>query len=247
MSKPRTFLAGNGLGSRILYTVVYWIVIPITRLYTRMTINGREHVPRSGAFVLAPVHRSYVDTPIAGCVTSRRMRFMGKDTMWKNRQLGWLFSALGAFPVTRGTADREALQRCIAVLDAGEPLVLFPEGERKWGPIVHPLFDGAVYIAIKAGVPIVPIAIAGSEKVMPKGAKFVYPRKVHIEIGAPIPPPIAAEGGRLPRTIYKDRTAMLHAELQRLFDLAMERVPWEYDRAAVPPPPDTPQLSSKSG
>jgi 1-acyl-sn-glycerol-3-phosphate acyltransferase len=228
VSKQKTFMAGNGIGARIAYFVGYWILIPITRVYTRMTINGREHVPKQGAFVLAPVHRSYVDTPIAGCVTTRRLRFMGKDTMWKNRQFGWVLSALGAFPVTRGTADREALNRCIAVLEAGEPLVLFPEGERKSGPVVHPLFDGAVYVAIRAGVPIVPVGIGGSEKVMPKKAKFVFPRKVHVEVGAPIPAPQAPEGGRVPRHVYKEHSEHLHAELQRLFDAAMARVPWTY-------------------
>jgi 1-acyl-sn-glycerol-3-phosphate acyltransferase len=228
VSKRKTFMAGNGIGARILYFVCYWILIPVTRLFTRMTINGREHIPKQGAFVLAPVHRSYVDTPIAGCVTTRRLRFMGKDTMWKNRQIGWVLSALGAFPVTRGTADREALNRCIAVLEAGEPLVLFPEGERKSGPVVQPLFDGAVYVAIRAGVPIVPVGIGGSERVMPKKAKFVYPRKVHVEIGQPIPAPVAPEGGRLARHVYKQHSEQLHAELQRLFDAAMARVPWNY-------------------
>jgi 1-acyl-sn-glycerol-3-phosphate acyltransferase len=228
VSKPKTFLAGNGVGARVTYFVAYWILIPLTRMYTRMTIRGREHIPKSGAFVLAPVHRSYVDTPIVGCTTSRRMRFMGKDTMWSNGTVGWLLSALGAFPVTRGTADREALARCIAVLDAGEPLVLFPEGERKSGPVVHPLFDGAVYIAIKAGVPIVPVGIGGSERVMPKKARFVYPRKVHIEIGPPMPAPSAAPGERLGRHVYREHSQRLHDELQRLFDEAMRHVPWDY-------------------
>jgi 1-acyl-sn-glycerol-3-phosphate acyltransferase len=226
--KPETFLAGNGLASRIAYRLGWLVVIPIFRLYTRLTINGREHLPKEGPFVLAPVHRTYLDTPFAGCVRWKRMRFMGKDTMWKNRQFGWIISALGAFPVTRGKADREAMRRAIHVLEMGDPLVLFPEGERKSGPVVQPLFDGAVYIAIKAGVPIVPVGIGGSERVMPKGSKFVYPRKVHIEIGPPIPPPVAPEGGRIPRRAYKDQTELLHSELQRLFDKAMERVPWDY-------------------
>ena len=191
--KPETFLAGNGLASRAFYRFGWCLVVPILRLYTRLTINGREHLPKSGAFVLAPVHRSYLDTPFAGTVRWKRMRFMGKDTMWKNRQFGWVLSALGAFPVTRGTADREALRRSIDVLKGGDPLVLFPEGERKAGQVVQPLFDGAVYIAIKAGVRIVPVGIGGSERVMPKGAKFVYPRKVHVEIGPPIPPPTVSK------------------------------------------------------
>ena len=228
MSRPDTFLAGDSLASRIFYRLGWLLLIPLVRVYTRLTINGREHLPKEGPFVLAPVHRSYLDTPFAGCVRSKRMRFMGKDTMWKNRQFGWVLSAFGAFPVTRGTADREALRRAIEVLESGEPLVLFPEGERKQGPVVQPLFDGAVYIAIKAGVPIVPVGIGGSERVMPKKSKFIYPRKVHIEIGPPIPAPVAPAGERLSRTVYKEHSAMLHAELQRLFDKAMERVPWSY-------------------
>ena len=228
ITKPATFLAGNGLASRVFYRVGWLIVVPMFRLYTRLTINGREHLPRSGAFVLAPTHRSYLDTPFAGTVRWKRMRFMGKHTMWKNRQFGWIFSALGAFPVQRGTADREALKRAIDVLRMGEPLVLFPEGERKEGPVVQPLFDGAVYIAIKAGVPIVPVGIGGSERVMPKKARFVYPRKVHVEIGPPIPPPVVDEGGRVPRHVYTEYSERLHGELQRLFDTAMQRVPWDY-------------------
>lgn len=222
-------LAGTGRVSRVFYAVAHFFVTGLMRLYTRMSINGREHIPKRGAFVLAPVHRSYVDTPIAGCVTRRRLHFMGKQEMWKNRQMGWIFSALGSFPVDRGAADREAIRRSLAVLELGEGLVLFPEGERKSGPVVQPLLDGAVYIAVKAGVPIVPVGIGGSEKVMPKKAKFVYPRKVHIEIGPPILPPVAPEGGRLPRSAVSDVSRQLHDELQRLFDLAMTRVGWSYD------------------
>lgn len=221
MSSVESFLAGQGRASRLAYRVIGSIVTGLVRIYTRMTIEGREHVPDSGAFVLAPVHRSYIDTPIAACVTRRRLRFMGKDSVWKYRPIGWLASALGAFPVSRGTADREALRRGIAVLQAGEPLVLFPEGERKSGPTVHPLFDGAVYIAVKARVPIVPIGIGGSERVMPKGARFVYPRKVAVVVGRPIPPPEAIDG-RLPRSAVKDHSARLHAELQALFDRAQD-------------------------
>ena len=218
-AKIDTFMAGNGRASRAFYMFAWFLVVPLFRLYTRMTIEGREHIPEHGPFVLAPVHRSYVDTPVAGSLTRRRLRFMGKQEMWKHRSAGWVFSALGGFPVNRGAADREAMRRSIAVLEAGEGLVLFPEGERKDGPTVHPLFDGAVYIAVKAGVPIVPVGIGGSDKVMPRGAKFVFPRKVHVEIGPPLDPPAAA-GSRLARSAVADHSARLHAELQRLYDVA---------------------------
>jgi 1-acyl-sn-glycerol-3-phosphate acyltransferase len=219
-----TFLAGQGRLSKLVYAVARAIVVGSMRAYTRMSIDGREHIPRRGAFVLAPVHRSNVDTPIAAAVTRRRLRFMGKDSMWKHRGPGWVLSALGGFPVTRGTADREALKRCIEVLEAGEPLVLFPEGERKSGPVVQPLFDGAAYVAVKAGVPIVPVGIGGSERVMTKGSKMIYPRKVWVVVGEPLRVEGAVPGERVPRATIRELSERLHARLQELFDEAQRRV-----------------------
>ena len=223
MSKIETGFAGQTVASKILYFIFRSAICGFTQLYTRMTIEGQENLPSTGAYVLAPVHRSYVDTPIAACVTRRRIRFMGKDSMWKFELCGKLISALGAFPVSRGTADREALKRCVSVLNAGEPLVLFPEGERKDGPSVQPLFDGAAFVAAKAGVPIVPVGIGGSARVMPRGAKFVFPKKVHVSIGAPIRAEVNASG-RSNRHAVAKVTQELHAELQRLYDRSMSVV-----------------------
>ncbi len=240
MSRPDSFVVGSSRASLAFYRFARFLVAVITRSYTRMTIVGREHIPATGPFVLAPVHRSYVDTPIAGCLTTRRLRFMGKDSMWKVRWVGWVLSALGAIPVTRGTADREALRRSVELLESGEPMVLFPEGERKEGPVIQPLFDGAVYVALKARVPIVPVGIAGSERVMPKGARFIFPKKVHVVIGAPIVPEAGdlPEGSRVPRAVLAQQSALLHAELLRLFDLAMTRVGWSYEVDGQVPEPD---------
>jgi 1-acyl-sn-glycerol-3-phosphate acyltransferase len=223
VTKPKTRLASDSPASLLTYRVVRSLVCWFTRAFTRMHIDGREHLPASGAYVVAPVHRSYVDTPIVACVTSRRIRFMGKKEVWKYPRLGWFFSALGAFPVDRGTADREALSRCITVLDRGEPLVLFPEGERKDGGRMHPLFDGAAFVAARAGVPIVPIGIGGSARVMPRGARMIRPAKVHVVIGEPITVEVGASG-RAPRRAIAEASIRLSAELQRLFDLAEARV-----------------------
>lgn len=223
MSKVRTRLASDSRASMLTYRVVRSLVCWFTQAFTRMSIDGREHLPSTGAYILAPVHRSYIDTPIVACVTSRRIRFMGKQEMWKYPRLGWLFSALGAFPVNRGTADREALARSIQVLDGGEPLVLFPEGERKDGPRIHPLFDGAAYVAARAGVQIVPVGIGGSARVMPRHARMIHPKKVHVVIGEPITVEVG-DSGRAPRRAITEASERLSAELQRLFDLAEARV-----------------------
>jgi 1-acyl-sn-glycerol-3-phosphate acyltransferase len=89
--------------------------------------------------------------------------------------------------------------------------------------VVQPLFDGAVYVAAKAQVPIVPVGIGGSERVMPKGTNVIYPRKVHVIVGPPIPPP-PLQGKRVQRDELTATSQALHAELQRLFDTAQARV-----------------------
>jgi 1-acyl-sn-glycerol-3-phosphate acyltransferase len=222
MTKIATDIAENGLKHKTAYFIVRNLVTFICRTWCRMTIEGSHNVPAEGIFILAPTHRSIIDTPIASGSTRRRMRFMGADKWWSNKALGGLLTVLGGFPVSRGTADREALRRAIELLESGQPLVLFPEGERKSGPVIQPLFDGACYIALKTGAPIIPVGIGGSERVMPKGAKFIYPRKVHVVIGAPIR--VSTEGTQKEqRQAVRDTTEVLHGELQRLFDRAEAR------------------------
>jgi 1-acyl-sn-glycerol-3-phosphate acyltransferase len=147
---------------------------------------------------------------------------MGKDSLWKQKQIGAFLSLLGGFPVTRGTADLEALKRCVAVLDAGEPLVMFPEGTRQSGHMLHPLFEGPAYVALKRGVPIVPVGIGGTERVMRKGSKMIWPHKCHVSIGEPI----AVEHGgtgRVDRNRMTEITAELSRRLQMVFDDARRR------------------------
>lgn len=212
-------LAGSSRTSRAFYAVVRGLVVCLCLVVTRVRVVGRDRVPAEGAFVLAPIHRSNIDTPLAAAVTRRRLRFMGKDSLWRVTPVGWVLSALGGFPVSRGTADREALRRCVAVLEAGEPLVLFPEGTRQTGPTVHPLFDGAAYVAVKAGVPVIPVGIGGSERVMPKGSRMIRPVKCVMVVGEPIRAQVDAEG-RVPRSAVKEVTERLSRELQVLFDEA---------------------------
>ena len=223
MTRVQTFLVGRGVSSRVFYRTVRFLIEVFCRIYFRLRVFGSDNIPKTGAFILAPIHRSNVDTPIVSVVTKRRLRFMGKDSLWKIKPIGVILSALGGFPVTRGSADLEALKRCLAVLKLGEPLVMFPEGTRQSGPKIHPLFDGAAYLAIKADVPIVPVGFGGTEGVMPKGSKMVLPRRCSVVVGKPIYPP-KSETGRLPRTATTDLTAELIAALQVVFDQAKQKV-----------------------
>ena len=208
----------------LLYRFVRGVVVGLSRLLLRPTIIGRENIPATGPFVLAPVHRSNIDFALAAVLLKRRIRYMGKDSLWKIGVFGRLLSALGAFPVHRGSADREALRRCIEVIEGGEPLVIFPEGQRQVGPTVQPLFEGAAYVAARTGVPIVPVGIGGSEKAMPKGAKFIHPVKTALIVGPVIDPPSAGDGARPSRRAIHEVTEQLHTTLQKLFDDAQAAV-----------------------
>lgn len=207
---------------RVWYAIAQLIVEGLCRVAWRVDVVGRENVPATGAFVLAPVHRSNIDTLLAGCVTRRPLRFMAKEEIWRFEFIAKVLASLGAFPVNRGTADREALRTCENALRAGEPVVLFPEGQRQFGPVIGQLFDGAVFVAARAGVPIVPVGIGGSEWAMRKGNRMIYPVKVTMTVGKPIEVARTSEG-RISRPEIRKATEALQAELQILFDESLER------------------------
>ncbi len=203
-----------------IYAVVRGALVGFSRLFWRLRVDGLEHVPTEGPFIVSAVHRSNIDTPLVAAVTRRRLRYMGKKEMWKLRPAGWLFTTLGGFPVNRGAADREALRTCVQVLRGGEPLVIFPEGSRRSGPVVGEIFEGAAYLSTKTGAPILPVGIGGSEAAMPIGARFLKPVRVHLVIGPPLWPEEAAKGSR---RAVREQSERLRAELQRLFDEAREK------------------------
>ncbi len=205
------------------YGTLRLLGLGLAKAWFRVEIVGRERVPTHGPFVLAPVHRSNIDFLLASFVVPRRMRYMGKASIWKWKAPGRFFSMLGAFPVRRGSADRESLRTCIRVIENGEPLVMFPEGTRQAGPQVQELYDGAAYVAARTGVPLVPVGIGGSEAAMPHGAKFIKPHKVAIVVGDPIVVPRGDGSGRVPRRVVRELTEQLHAAIQACFDEARRR------------------------
>jgi 1-acyl-sn-glycerol-3-phosphate acyltransferase len=208
---------------RALYAVARSLLVGLAKVFFRLRVVGRENVPADRPFILAPVHRSYLDFAlvVACCSARRRMRYLGKDTLWRGAA-GRLFTALGGIPVHRGSTDRAALAICIGVIKAGEPLVMFPEGTRQEGPDLHPLFDGPAFVQSRTGAPIVPVGIGGSATAMPKGSKFPRPRRLTLVIGEPIESAEAGPNGRVGRHAVKAQTARLAESVQSLFDEAQQ-------------------------
>jgi 1-acyl-sn-glycerol-3-phosphate acyltransferase len=206
----------------LFYKVVHFFVARGSAFVYRARIRGRERLPRTGGYVLAPSHRSMMDIPFLAAVTPRRVRFMGKVQVFKIPVVGTLFRWLGGFPVQRDGTDRKAVRDSIEILQGGEPLVVYPEGTRQHGMAIQPLQPGAAYLAIRAGVPIVPVGIAGSEEIFRShGTKIPRFGRVGIVVGEPIHPP-ARSSGVVKRDVVNEVTDALAKELQQVFDEAYE-------------------------
>lgn len=204
----------------LAYGVVRAFVHVVCKLLWRIDVVHAERVPATGACILAPSHRSYLDTPFLACVTRRRIRFMGKAELWKYGWAAKFFSALGGFPVDRAGADRAALRAAQAALVGGEPLGMFPEGTRRSGPVVEDLHDGVAFLAARLGVPIVPIGIGGSETILARDRKLPKLTPVVVIVGEPIHPPAREAGASVRRGDVAALTEELRVAVQKLFDEA---------------------------
>jgi 1-acyl-sn-glycerol-3-phosphate acyltransferase len=169
--------------------MIYYITYSFTKFlsfcFFPRRVYGWHHVPKKGAYILACNHISNLDPPIMGISTPRRLRFMAKNELFKHPLVGWWLKKLWAFPIKRGKADLGALKEALKYLKGGDPLLVFPEGTRRMNnkPVTpHP---GVGFLALKSQVPIVPVFVWGSDKVMPPGKKFFKRGPVTVTYGLP--------------------------------------------------------------
>ena len=204
-----------------IYRFLRLLVHGLNRLLFRTTVEGADRVPAEGPVIIAPVHRSFIDFFVASEVTHRKLHYMAKDTLWKNGLLAKILPSVGVFPVHRESADREAMRRAQQVLEAGEALILFPEGERRSGPVVGDLHEGVAFLAARTGATVIPVGIGGSASVMPKGKKIPRPAHIHLVVGEPISAPERTGSGRVPRSRIHQLTEELTRSIQDLYDRAV--------------------------
>lgn len=172
--------------SRPLYAVFKLILRPLLMLIYRVRIAGAEHIPQSGAAIIAPNHKSLYDSFFIALATKRHLRFMGKSELFET-PFGGLLVRLGAFPVRRGTSDAEALDTARSILREGGLLSLFPEGTRVRDPdTLGSPHRGAGRLAIEAQAPLVPCALTGTDKLFI--GPFPRPGRVQVAFTEPIQP-----------------------------------------------------------
>lgn len=141
-------------------------------------IYGLEKFPKEGPVIAAPNHMSNFDPPLVGCALTRHINFMAKEELFRNYFARHLITWLGAFPVKRDSVDKLAIRHAMDLLKHGLVLGIFPEGTRQKPGHLGPFHDGVASLALRMAVPVVPIAIIGSEH-MTRG-------KVALVIGDPI-------------------------------------------------------------
>lgn len=186
-------------------------------LIFRVKLVGRENLPPAGGVLLCGNHISYADPVLLWCKVPRPTHFMAKSESWDNNVLGWGLDHFWAFPVRRGEADREAIGKATGFLAAGEPVAIFPEGTRNFDGTAQAQ-GGAAFIAMRAGVPVLPVGVAGTDRIKPPGARMLRFPKVVISFGERIDPAAALpEGGR------KERVEALTAEIMRRIGEELER------------------------
>ena len=152
----------------------------------RLRLLGSENLP-DGGVILAGNHVSYADPCLLWCVSPRPTHFMAKIELWDVGILGWGLDHFWAFPVRRDAVDRDALRVAGTMLRAGEPVGVFPEGRRRSGGLGEGQ-GGAAFLAFHNSVPVVPVGIAGTELILPKGRRLPRLPRIVISIGRPIEP-----------------------------------------------------------
>jgi 1-acyl-sn-glycerol-3-phosphate acyltransferase len=170
--------------SRPLYALVRAVLVPLLRGYFRMRVSGAEHIPRTGAAIIAPNHKSFWDSFFVAVATPRHLRFMGKSELFEG-PWGRLLVRLGAFPVRRAQADQDALETARQILGQGGLLALFPEGTRVRDPdSLGAPRRGAGRLALETGAPLVPAALSGTDRLF--AGPFPRPKRVQVAFAEPI-------------------------------------------------------------
>jgi 1-acyl-sn-glycerol-3-phosphate acyltransferase len=151
-----------------------------------------ERLPRSGGFIVAANHESFADIAVLLAVLPLRVRFLAKRSIFRVPVLGWSIAAAGFIPVDRGDRSGSAatVDAALRRLRRGLSLVIFPEETRTRSGELSPFKQGAALLALRAGLPILPVGIAGTRRVLPRGALHMTPGHVAVVPGEPI----AAEG-----------------------------------------------------
>ena len=176
-------------------------------IFWKFRVFGLENVPASGGVLLASNHESYLDPVLVAMVLPREMHFMARRTLFRNPVFRAIIVGYNAFAIERDSADVKGVNSAIARLEAGNILLVFPEGTRTGDGSIGPMKSVGV-MAARAAVPIVPVLIQGAYDVWPKGQAIPHFGTISLVFGTPMKSDTPAEG-------IRDAIVGLKGELSR--------------------------------
>ncbi|MFC4737979.1 lysophospholipid acyltransferase family protein [Bacillus daqingensis] len=188
-----------------LYATGQFVCRTFFRLFYRPEIVGREHIPKKKGVLMCSNHINNLDPPLVGAFLKRQTRFMAKYELFQLPILKKLLPALGAFPIKRGTSDRQAMRAGLKLLKEGELVGVFPEGTRSKTGTLGKGLAGVGFFALRSDAAIVPCAVIGSYKPFSK-IKLVYGK------------PIDMQPLRDRKASPEEATAEIMASIQELLD-----------------------------
>lgn len=222
--------------ANLSYQLISWLLVwPLYRLLFRGRTAGGANVPMEGALVVVANHGSHLDPPLLGHALGRPVAFMAKAELFRVPLLGRVIRSCGAYPVSRGAGDRQAIRIASERLAKGWATGVFLDGTRQSDGRVNSPQAGAALLAARAGVPLLPVAIVNSHRALgPNGAPLrLVP--VHVRIGTPIPPPASRRREDLDAV-----TRAAQEQINALLDQGLvrpSRLRGASARAALPPSP----------
>ena len=206
----------------MFYVLARFVIRPLLWLLFRPHVVGRENVPLSGPVILASNHLSFIDSIAIPTIAPRRVAYLAKAEYFTGTGIsGWfsrtLFSAVGALPVEREThrAAQAALDTALTVLKDGGAFGIYPEGTRSRDGRLARGKTGVAWLALTADCPVVPVAVAGTDKVQPVGARWPRPRRISVTFGQPLtfPEQMGMAGNGRARRVVTDRIMNAIADL----------------------------------
>ena len=205
---------------KLVYYFTWGMAWLIGVLMFRFRVEGAQRIPAKGAVLIASNHVSHLDPPLVAIAFRRPVFHMAKRELFSVPLLMWYMKTIKTILVDRGRG-RDALEAAKRYLDAGEAVMIFPEGTRsKTGRLCQGR-SGAVVIAIQANCPILPVAIMGSEKAMTKGSKKIKSVPVKVVIGETYTIAYDGKRDRIPKEVIVRETLALMGRIEALLPLEM--------------------------
>jgi len=212
------------------YYLVKWILWVFFHLGFGLEVRGQDYIPKTGPFILASNHVSFLDPPLLGAACPRRLRFMARADLFGKPLLAAFMRGVHVIPLKRGEGDLNAIRTAVQLLHHGEAIAMFPEGGRQLSGQLGVARRGVGLLAMSAEVPVIPVFVHGTFEALGAHATRLSGAKIRVAFGPPIPytkalvpstgtgdaQPMAEAGDRARRALHERLAEIVTHEWRRL-------------------------------